>query len=125
MSGVNYANANTITNITEPAQELTVTSQIPNAFSYAGQTGSSVTYDLTPYAFNQVNNYLTTWGSGALAPTTNVVLTYVNPTAQMQEERDLVMDKQRTAVGVTISGYSYTSNTYSTQSVTFTNNSHC
>ena len=39
-----------ITNLTnQPAQELTITSQIPNAFSFAGQVSSSATYDLTPY----------------------------------------------------------------------------
>ncbi len=38
-----------ITNVTEPAQELIVTSPIPNAFSYGGQTCSSMTYLLTPY----------------------------------------------------------------------------
>ena len=48
----NLGTGTTITNITEPAQELTVTSQIPNAFNYAGQTGSSVVYDLTPYSLN-------------------------------------------------------------------------
>jgi hypothetical protein len=37
-----------INNITEPAQELVLTSQIPNAFSYAGQTSSSITYLLSP-----------------------------------------------------------------------------
>jgi hypothetical protein len=45
-----------VTNITEPAQELVVTSSIPNAFSYSGQTTSSVTYDLTPYQLNEYGN---------------------------------------------------------------------
>ncbi len=49
------------TNITEPAQVLTVTSSIPGAFSYAGQTGSSVMYDLTPYEL------ATATGSGVTA----------------------------------------------------------
>ncbi len=49
-----------ISNITEPAQELVVTSSIPNAFSYAGQTSSSVTYDLTPYQLNEYGNSVTT-----------------------------------------------------------------
>jgi hypothetical protein len=46
-----------INNMTMPAQLLTVTSQIPNAFSYSGQTGSSILYDLTPYQLieNTVN----------------------------------------------------------------------
>ncbi len=47
-----------ITNITEPAQELTLTSSIPNAFSYVGQTGSSVVYDLTPYQLDEVGNII-------------------------------------------------------------------
>ncbi|MGC8537831.1 MAG: S-layer protein [Candidatus Micrarchaeia archaeon] len=62
-TGVTYENAplNTIAagninNITEPAQELTVTSSIPNAFSYAGQTSSSVVYDLTPYQLIESEN---------------------------------------------------------------------
>jgi hypothetical protein len=38
-----------LANITEPSALLTVTSQIPSAFSYSGQTGSSVTYILNPY----------------------------------------------------------------------------
>lgn len=42
-----------INNITMPAQLLTVTSQIPNAFSYSGQTGSSILYDLTPYQLTE------------------------------------------------------------------------
>ncbi|MCL4379208.1 MAG: S-layer protein [Candidatus Marsarchaeota archaeon] len=44
-AGVNH----NINNITEPAQYLTVTSGISNAFSYSGQVSSSVQYDLTPY----------------------------------------------------------------------------
>ncbi len=42
-----------ITNITEPAQELVLTSQIPNAFSYAGVSSSTATYVLTPYELNE------------------------------------------------------------------------
>ncbi len=45
-----------IKNVTEPVQELTVTSQIPNAFSYAGQTSSSVVYALTPYQLTETGN---------------------------------------------------------------------
>lgn len=42
-----------INNLTQQAgQMLTVSSQINSAFSYAGQTGSTVTYDLTPYQLN-------------------------------------------------------------------------
>ncbi len=42
-----------IDNITEPAQLLTVTSSIPDAFTYGGQTSSSVLYDLTPYKLTE------------------------------------------------------------------------
>jgi len=45
-----------ITNVTEPAEELTVTSQIPSAFSYVGQTASSVVYDLTPFELSEKGN---------------------------------------------------------------------
>jgi hypothetical protein len=38
-----------INNITEPAQYLTLTSGINNAFSYGGQTSSAVQYNLDPY----------------------------------------------------------------------------
>lgn len=83
-SNVQYQNLGTSgdgysvpTNVTEPAQELTVTSQIPNAFSYGGQTSSSVVYDLTPYSLSTPANALTPL-------TTNVVLTYINPTAGTQ-----------------------------------------
>ncbi len=59
------------TNITEPAQLLTVTSGIPNAFSYGGTTSSQIVYDLTPYAlyssntFPTGNNFVTLTLSGA------------------------------------------------------------
>ncbi len=43
-------------NITEPAQLLTVTSSIPNAFSYMGESNNTVVYDLTPYELNEVAN---------------------------------------------------------------------
>lgn len=57
-SSVNYANSGQNStaltdNITEPSQELTVSSQIPNAFSdFGGVTASSVTYLLTPMQLN-------------------------------------------------------------------------
>jgi hypothetical protein len=53
-----------INNVTEPAQELIVTSQIPNAFSYAGQTSSSVTYLLTPYALTESRNSISANAAG-------------------------------------------------------------
>ena len=54
----NLASSNTGPNInvTEPAQELIMSSQIPNAFSYTGGQGSTVTFDLTPYEFTQPTN---------------------------------------------------------------------
>ncbi len=67
-----------ITNVSEAAQELTVTSQINNAFSYAGQTSSSVTYVLTPYSLTETgNNLLMTNGPNTIAAT-NVILLYTN-----------------------------------------------
>jgi hypothetical protein len=55
-TNLNVAGIGNIDNLTEPAQELVVTSSIPNAFSYAGTTSSSVTYLLTPYFFNTAAN---------------------------------------------------------------------
>ncbi|MCL5112168.1 MAG: hypothetical protein M1500_00410, partial [Candidatus Marsarchaeota archaeon] len=55
--GSPLTNINT-TAINEPAQELVVTSSIPNAFTTsAGQQTSTLTYDLTPYEYaaNTVN----------------------------------------------------------------------
>jgi hypothetical protein len=57
-------------NVTEPAQELIMSSQIPNAFSYTGGQGSTVTFDLTPYEFTQGVNQPT---PGAV----NVIITGV------------------------------------------------
>jgi hypothetical protein len=54
---------NNINNITEPAQELVLTSSIPNAFqATAGPSSSTVTYDLTPYTLTEVAN--TIYGMG-------------------------------------------------------------
>lgn len=55
-SGLKYINKganSTITNVTEPGQVMTVTSTIPNAFSYDGQVSSSVKYLLTPYELKE------------------------------------------------------------------------
>ncbi len=79
-----------ITNVTEPAEELTVTSSIPNAFSYAGQTSSTVTYDLTPYALNENANAATVGNAVqmALSLTSNAanVNLWVNNTNQLQAQ---------------------------------------
>ena len=106
------------TNITEPAQVLTVSSGIPNAFSYAGQTGSSVSYVLTPYELN----YLATnssLGSNAIA-TNTVTLSYVgsgNAAANYITATN--------PLTVTITGYKQVASVNSpiTSSYTFTANS--
>lgn len=51
-TGTGVAGAEVPNNMTEPAQLLTITSGIPNAFSYAGQTNNTVIFDLTPYTFS-------------------------------------------------------------------------
>ena len=51
-TGTGVAHAEVPNNMTEPAQLLTITSGIPNAFSYAGQTNNTVIFDLTPYTFS-------------------------------------------------------------------------
>ena len=62
---VNYQNSQgaatkglgTIDNITEPAQYLTVSSQIPNVFSSSVSTsGQSLMYNLVPYNLYEVSN---------------------------------------------------------------------
>ena len=72
----NYGSA-TPTNITEPAQILTVTSSIPGAFSYAGQTSSSVMYDLTPYTLTASANAMG-FTTANTPDSTNVVLSVPN-----------------------------------------------
>ncbi|MCL5430885.1 MAG: S-layer protein, partial [Candidatus Marsarchaeota archaeon] len=44
-------------NLTEPAQELLVTSAIPSAFQYQGQQNSTVLFDLTPYTFQNTTAF--------------------------------------------------------------------
>ncbi len=107
------------TNITEPAQELTVTSQIPNAFSYAGQTSSSVTYDLTPYQLNTPANIVT--------PTaTNVILVYNNPQAGVQTPFGAVHSSSKWVnstypLSVTITGAATPGGSLVTQNIQFSN----
>ncbi|MDE1850156.1 MAG: hypothetical protein KGI00_05535, partial [Candidatus Micrarchaeota archaeon] len=113
-----------ITNITEPVQYLTVTSSIPNSLSYAGQTSSSVSFDLTPYELYNLANALGNTGGnqvvighGANSDVSNVVLEYDGANA-------LGWINGANPLTVTVTGY--TSNTAaSTQSsaVTFTSNS--
>jgi hypothetical protein len=79
-STVNYGNAVaktatlSVSNVTEPAQELVVTSSIPNAFSFGGQTSSSMTYLLTNWYLAETSN--TGMGQGA-GQTANVVVSVV------------------------------------------------
>ncbi len=76
-TGTKGAGAPIPSNLTEPAQLLTVTSGINNAFSYAGQTSSQVVYDLTPYKLSSTGNSVT-----LTTPTSsNAVLTYTGANA--------------------------------------------
>jgi hypothetical protein len=117
----NFVAGSTIKNVTEPAQELTVTSQIPNAFSYVGQTASQVVYDLTPFQLNEVANALTTVGNGMPAGNglgvSSVTLLYNNaPNAAnwITTTNPLL---------VTVSGYpSKSSSSATTQTLTFGTN---
>ncbi len=72
------------TAITEPAQELVVSSSIPDAFSYAGQTGSTLTYDLTPYNYTagtQVEaNVLTSSNANVMVTLTAANGNFITPT---------------------------------------------
>ena len=71
--------AHSVSNITEPAQELVITSQIPNAFSgFGGSSTGAVTVDLTPYELVEYNG-LGVSPSTLTTPQTNVILTYDNP----------------------------------------------
>ncbi len=70
-----------INNITEPAQLLTVTSSIPDAFTYGGQTSSSILYDLTPYRLTEVavNPSATTKANAVITFTEGNFVTSTNP----------------------------------------------
>lgn len=73
-AGASFTNNPSISNLTnQPAQELTVTSQIQNAFSYAGQVGSKLVYDLTPYQLNLPANAFTGLSVGTNIPVNVVV----------------------------------------------------
>ncbi len=108
-----------ITNITEPAQLLTVTSGIPNAFSYAGQTSSSVIYDLTPYAISGLAN---TISLNTIAGTvgTNVVFTYNDPSTTAAKTSPWLSNSL--PVAVTIAGYSQSQKTFTQQTASFSYN---
>lgn len=124
VGGVQYANAGaagtvgfSVTNITEPAQELVVSSQIPNAFQYAGQTGSTVTYDLTPYVLNEGANTIS--GSAVFGTNTvsNVILTYVDPTTINAGHSAWISPGN--PLSVSIIGYTQSGKTYTQQNVNF------
>ena len=71
--GTQTATGTTVTNITEPMQELWVRSSIPGAFSYPGQSANNtVQYLLNPYQLTESGNALNV-GAGLVANTVNVV----------------------------------------------------
>jgi len=100
-----------ITWIQEPAELLTLTSQIPNAFLYAGQSSSTAAYVVNPYQLNEIGNSVTTNG-----PSTNVIISYPVPS------NSLAWITSSNPLLVTVKGY--TSNTASavqaTDQATFT-----
>ncbi len=103
----------TIPNVTEPAQILTATSGISNAFTYGGQTSSSVKYDLTPY-------YL---AGNTPQTATNVVLTLTDPGNFVTNNYPMTVLVQGTNNGVLASNTVQLSDTAPTVNVytTYTN----
>jgi len=87
--GGNVVASNTnpgITNLTsQSAQILQITSQIPGAFTYAGQQSSSLWYDLTPYALFVPTNSFAAIGNGGVSTSipTNLVITAANGNANI------------------------------------------
>ncbi|MGA3020538.1 MAG: hypothetical protein ABSD68_01145, partial [Candidatus Micrarchaeales archaeon] len=123
-SSINYANSPTgttkglgnINNITEPSSELIVTSQIPNAFSYSGQTSSTVTYLLTPYVLTESRNAIsanavTTGATAGVPVNAQLVVSSGYPTGNYITTTNPLL--------VTITGYA-TNTASSTQSTTLT-----
>ncbi|MDE1856688.1 MAG: hypothetical protein KGH98_01235 [Candidatus Micrarchaeota archaeon] len=131
VSSVNYQNTGTSgsvggtshstaapTNITEPAQELTVTSQIPNAFTFAGQTGSQVVYDLSAYQLNINQNSIVANDPNGGAPANGVNVIILDNSFGAA---NFITSTNPLTVQIT----GYTSNVATsaqTQSVTFTSN---
>ncbi len=62
-----------INNITEPAQYLTLTSSINNAFSFGGQQGSTAQYNLDPYELF-AGNFIGNQGSNTVGNNVNIRL---------------------------------------------------
>jgi hypothetical protein len=95
--------AGNINNITEPAQLFKVSSGISNAFNYAGQTGSSVLYDLTPYQLVETANAVP-------AQSANIVLSVTNSTLVSPSNPLVVTIKgANSANGIVSTSYSFTS----------------
>ena len=111
-----------IKNVTEPGQELTVTSQIPNSFSYVGQTASSVVYDLTPYELNENGNSITSVGTAATAnQIANAVVT-LQYTGDSQTNAANFITSTNPLL-ITVSGYpSNTASSPISQTLTFDSN---
>ena len=110
------------TAITEPAQELVVSSSIPDAFSYAGQTGSTLTYDLTPYnytATSQVEaNVLTSSNANVLVSLTAGYGSFITPTYPLT----VILNGYRTGQPVSTSyTFNASTQTLSENSVFFDN----
>jgi len=124
----NGASNQQITNITEPVQELTVTSQIPNAFSYAGQTQSSVVYALTPYALTQTGNTIQVNTASAVASGNQVGASFVTlayNTANTVATGATTWISSTNPLLVTVSGFpTPKASSAITQTLTFTSNSY-
>ncbi|MDE1868422.1 MAG: S-layer protein [Candidatus Micrarchaeota archaeon] len=114
-----------ITNITEPGQLLTATSQIPNAFTYSGQTSGSVQFLLTPYKLNEFGNTLVSTdnslgGGGPLVSFNSVNVIYNGGNANVVSGNWITSTNPLT---VTLTGYtSNTASSATSASVTFTAN---
>jgi len=111
---------NSISNVTEPGQELIVSSSIPSAFSYSGQSTSTVTYLLTPFALNEnANALLAIHSPDNVAYSTNVIVLDTNPGSSTTT--NWINSQQQ--LTVTVSGYpTNTATSIQTQSVTFSAN---
>lgn len=101
-----------ITNITEPMQELTVSSSIPDAFNTGGFSGSTATYLLTPYQLTEIGNFIT-------AGPANVEVSASAPIVAGSSTGNYISSAN--PLYVTISGYaSPTSTSTTSTSLTFT-----
>jgi len=102
-----------INNITEPAQLLTLSSSISNAFSYQGQSSSSVTYDLTPYNLIETQNAIA--GSANGIATANIIFTNGNYITSSNPLTVTISGAKTNGSGITtLSTNSTTSDSYTT-----------